>query len=115
VLLVALIVALVVLNGGPASVAADAHPSGADRRATLEITKIEPLAVTGRGFKVSERVRVSADSSRKTLRASTRGRFVVRFVDVDPCNGLVVMAVGNKGSRASIALNATWRLDCAAP
>lgn len=114
-LLVALILALVVLSGEPATVAADARPAAAERRAALEVTNVEPLSVAGRGFKVSERVRVSADSSRKSLRASARGRFLVRFADVDPCNSVVVTAVGSKGSRASVAFNPTWRLHCAAP
>jgi hypothetical protein len=113
VLLVALILALVVLRGG--SVAADASPAAAERRATLALSSLEPLSVAGRGFKVSERVRVSAESSRKSLRASSRGRFLVRFADVDPCNGVVVTAVGSKGSRASITFTGTWRLHCAAP
>jgi hypothetical protein len=113
VLLVALIVALVVLNGG--SVAADARPAAAERRAALELTSVEPLSVAGRGFKVSERVRVSAESSRKTMRASLRGRFVVRFLDVDPCSSVVITAVGSNGSRASITFTPTGRLHCAAP
>ncbi len=68
-------------------------------RASLVITSIEPLTVTGRGFKPRETVSVRFQSKRRATTATSTGRFVVRFGGVD-CNGGTVVAVGSKGSRA---------------
>jgi hypothetical protein len=111
VLILALIAVLVVVNGAPWNDAT--RPS--QKRAAIELTSPRPLTAVGRGFKPSERVLVSAGSSRKSLLASTRGRFVARFADVDPCNAVAVTAVGSRGSRASVAVSGRWRVDCAAP
>jgi hypothetical protein len=71
-------------------------------RATLEIVRTLPLTVAGQGFKPKERIRVSADGRRKSVTAGARGSFRVAFPAANACNGVVVVAVGSKGSRASV-------------
>ena len=75
-------------------------------RPAVRVTDERPLTVTGARFKRAERVTVSAfvasRLAKKTVTASSTGRFTVRFrrVAVDGCSMYVVRAVGQKGSRA---------------
>jgi hypothetical protein len=73
-------------------------------RASLLITNTQPLEVSGRGFKAGEQVRVRALGKRRSVTAGHSGRFVVRF-GAARCPGGVIVAVGSKGSHASIALS----------
>lgn len=75
-------------------------------RPTLRLMDASPVAFRGAGFKAHERVRVSVYAgARATKRvvAGVRGRFVVRFSNLDPsaCTGFSAIAIGNEGSRAS--------------
>jgi hypothetical protein len=67
--------------------------------------------VTGAGFKSGELVRLTGIPVRQ-VRASAQGRFTIRLRSVDPCQGLTVTAVGNKGSRAAVNYS---QLYCAVP
>jgi hypothetical protein len=74
----------------------------------LRITTLDPVHVTGRHFRPSERVRLVATSNgesiRRTLRATRSGAFRATFVQikiVDRCSAdLLLQAVGGRGSRA---------------
>jgi hypothetical protein len=112
--IVFLVTILVALNAGAASLAADSQPNS-PQRAVLTVANAQPLTVLGRGFKTRERIRVSADARRKVVAATARGSFIVRFLELDPCNTVTVTAVGAKGSRASVRLRPSWRVHCAAP
>ncbi len=78
--------------------------SGKARIVPLSMT---PLRIKGRGFVAGERVRVTATAgSKKVTRPATagsRGGFVVLLPlgEIDRCNGLLVVATGDKGSRTS--------------
>jgi len=82
------------------------------KTARLMIKPVIPTTiVAGTGFKSGEVVRLTGIPVRQ-VRASVRGTFTIRLRSVDPCNGLSVTAVGNKGSRASVQYS---QLLCAAP
>lgn len=70
-------------------------------RASLSIKSMSPLTVAGSGFKPGESVRISGAGT-KRVAASRRGAFSVRLPGVDPCGSLTIVAVGTKGSRASM-------------
>jgi hypothetical protein len=95
--------------------ASDSSTATAGGRATLKLVAVSPLTVLGRSFKPGERVRVSTDNRRKTVIAGARGGFIARFVKADPCDGLVVTAVGSRGSRASVVFSQLAKIRCAAP
>jgi hypothetical protein len=81
-------------------------------RATLMVRPTIPRTiVTGAGFKSGELVRLTGIPVRQ-VRASAQGRFTIRLRSVDPCQGLTVTAVGNKGSRAAVNYS---QLYCAVP
>ena len=89
-------------------------PSGgtvAGSKASLEIVSVDPLRVAGAGFRVYERVRVTAwvDGRRTTARARAgrRGAFQLRIARSTGgmCRSSVtIVAVGNRGSRTTVAL-----------
>jgi hypothetical protein len=75
-------------------------------RPALRLMDASPVAFRGSGFKAQERVRVSVYAgvrATKRVTAGVRGRFVVRFSNLDSnaCTGFSAIAIGNKGSRAS--------------
>ncbi|HET9323063.1 MAG TPA: hypothetical protein VFO03_04235 [Gaiellaceae bacterium] len=71
--------------------------------ATLSVTIMRPLTVTGRGFKRGEAVRVTAAGIVRRTRASRSGTFTVRFPgQTDGCAIGTVVAVGSRGSRAEL-------------
>jgi hypothetical protein len=81
----------------------------ADRPAALRLVKSKPLTVTGMRFQARERVRLRASSGSRTrtgfARAGAAGRFVETFdMPYDRCNGLLVTAAGNEGSRARLKM-----------
>jgi hypothetical protein len=80
-------------------------------RATLTPRSLDPLVLRGDGFKRRERVRVtltptSGEPIAKRVRAKRRGTFAVRFDGVQACNGFEGVAVGRRGSRASLQFSA---------
>jgi hypothetical protein len=89
-----------------------AGPSGP---AVLRIVAIRPLTITGHGFKPGESVRVSGDRFRKTVTAGARGGFKVGFPRANVCNGVVVIARGSEGSRATIAFAQFSNVHCLDP
>jgi hypothetical protein len=96
-----LILAAVALAAAPAATQAARllHP-----RLTLSP---EPVVVRGIGFHAQERVLVrvyAGGSYSHRVTATTRGTFRAAFpnASVDTCQGYVVTAVGNRGSRASL-------------
>ena len=68
---------------------------------------MSPLRIKGTGFAPGEHVRLTATAGSKkvtrTASAGQRGGFVVSLPlgSVDRCNGLTVVAKGDKGSRTS--------------
>jgi hypothetical protein len=110
--LIVLLFGATLFNAGgtvPGSGMAPAVQSG---RAALEIVGVEPVAVAGRAFKAGERVRLTADGRRKTVTASARGSFKVVFLGANVCNGLVVVASGSEGSRATVAFAQLSSVHC---
>jgi hypothetical protein len=95
--------------------AASATPASTTGRAAVEIVQISPLTVAGRGFKPKERVRVTANGGRKSVTAGRRGRFEVAFPAANACNGVFAVAVGSKGSRASVAFAQFSNVHCLEP
>lgn len=84
-------------------------------RAELEILRPEPLTVVGRAFMQREQVRVSVDGKRKSVVAGPRGGFKISFPEANACNGIIVVARGSKGSRASVAFNQFSNVHCLEP
>jgi hypothetical protein len=81
----------------------------------VEIVQISPLTVAGRGFKPKERVRLTANGRRKLVTAGRRGTFEVTFPAANTCNGVFVVAVGSKGSRASVTFAQFSDILCLEP
>jgi hypothetical protein len=111
--LVALVVAfpLFTFGGLEAEPAPEAVPptstplpkgTASNGRASLRLSSMRPVTIVGSGFKPGERVRVSGVGPRRTVFASRRGGFVLRIRHADPCASLSIVAVGSKGSRASL-------------
>jgi hypothetical protein len=80
--------------------------AGSTSKARVSIATQNPFVVVGSGFHSRERVRVTvrADAAiAKTVVATLRGTFRVTFSDVqrqDRCSGLLVRAVGSRGTLA---------------
>jgi hypothetical protein len=91
---------------GPAGGAVPTPAGNTAARATLEIVLDSPLTVAGQGFKPKERIRVSANGRRN---------FEVAFRAANVCNGVVVVAVGSKGSRASVTFAQFSDVHCLEP
>lgn len=93
-LLTAVLAAVVAAPGGLAST-----------HATIHVTRIVPITITGAGFKVGERVKIVVRTStiyRETVTASRRGHFTAIFRRAtSKCLSMRVLATGNKGSRAT--------------
>jgi hypothetical protein len=94
---------LLVVFGGLGSAA-----QGKERRATLRVVNLQPVTLAGSRFVAAEAVRVTVtaqgSTERRSVRATSRGTFVVRFetLSVDRCNGgLTARALGARGSFAS--------------
>ena len=88
---------------------------GAERRdvarASLDVVSVDPLRLRGLRFRAHERARVTAwIDGRKAIawtRAGPRGGFLVRLPTRPSSPGCTVraVAVGNRGSRATIAFD----------
>lgn len=115
----ALLALIAILLGLPAmSLASESTQTATDKpaaQATLKIVGVEPVTVAGRAFKSRERVRVSADGRKKTLTAGARGGFKVIFPQANVCNGLVVVARGSEGSRATVTFANFSNIHCLEP
>ena len=103
----AVLVALVVA-ASVASLSPGAAP-GAAARASLEVVSLEPLRLRGEGFRAGERarltVRVDGRASVLRARAGARGTFVARLAADGCVSSIRVVAVGDRGTRASTALD----------
>ncbi|MGN6429887.1 MAG: hypothetical protein ACTHNB_04025 [Gaiellaceae bacterium] len=102
-LLTAILAAVVAAPGGLAST-----------RATIHVTKVVPITVTGAGFKAGERVKIVVRTPtiyRKTVTASRRGRFTAIFGRATgKCLSMRVLATGSKGSRATAYVPPSCRI-----
>jgi hypothetical protein len=82
----------------------------------LRVADASPLVVRGVGFRPGERVKVvllEPPAVTRATRATSRGRFTVRFAfSIGRCDDLDVRAVGRGGSRARLTLYAP---DCTDP
>jgi hypothetical protein len=80
---------------------------------SLRVTVRDPLTLHAAGFGRRETVRVTVETRRgttvRTIKATLRGRFVVRFpgVALDGASDLDVSAVGSRGHRASFSVRHT--------
>lgn len=92
-----------------AATVARADQSGEQvRKAKLQPIGIEPLQIRGTQFAPGERVIVTVNLvlGKKMTRRVTAGKgggFIVSFGNANTCNGFHAGAVGNRGSRASLA------------
>jgi hypothetical protein len=87
--------------------AASGAQAGTDRAVPLlRITSDRPFVVVGTGFRSDERVRLlvtAPEPATRTVRASASGRFrIVLGVALGRCGGVVVQALGRRGSRATV-------------
>jgi hypothetical protein len=88
----------------PAGTAADQASNG---KAALRVASAAPLKIRGLHFRASERVVVKVIAPKGAsarVRADRTGRFGVSFptVTYDRCSGLLVVATGARGSRATL-------------
>lgn len=72
----------------------------------------KPFVVRGTGFQPRERIKLTLNAGGsfvRTILASSRGSFAVRFVRAssDKCNGYSASALGSNGSRASVRVTRT--------
>lgn len=91
----------------PAGAAVEA---GATGKAKLRLLDTAPLKVKGSGFRARERVVVRVTGrggvARKRVAAGPAGAWVLTFPGIayDRCNGLVVSAIGSRGTRVGLKL-----------
>ena len=81
----------------------------ARRSPALRLADREPLTLSGVRFHARElvRVKVTADSgtASRRMRATASGSFTSQFdLALDRCSGLYAVAVGSRGSRATLKL-----------
>lgn len=87
--------------------AVGAGGSSTSKRPVLKLAQNAPLLVKATGFKSAEQVRVrliAPKPAAKRVSATATGTFAVTFQDVsiDRCSSLSIVAVGARGSRASL-------------
>jgi hypothetical protein len=104
----ALFIAVAAVAGGML-VGALGAASEARRSPALRLADRQPLTLRGVHFRARElvRVQVTADSGTRTRRVRTTasGSFVSQFGPVlDRCSGLYAVAVGSRGSRATLKM-----------
>jgi hypothetical protein len=98
------------LAPAPADTAVDTTAAG---KARLRLLDTAPITVRGVGFAAGERVSVTvrglSGMTRKSVTAGARGGWTTAFRNraFDRCGGLMVGAVGNRGSRAGLRLPPT--------
>jgi hypothetical protein len=87
---------------------AEGSRSRTDRGAKLTVVAMKPLTLRGTRFLAAEKVRLTvvAEGDRFVRRttATSGGSFTQRFSTVtgDRCNRLLAVAIGSRGSRATI-------------
>ena len=97
-----------------AAASADGRTSAAP---ALKLVKRDPLQVQGLRFQAKERVRVTATSvisaktTRQLVRTTTRGTFSAKLGTWDRCAAVVVRAVGARGDRAKLVIQAPPPID----
>jgi len=102
----AVLVAVSLVLGAAAS--ADGSVSKPERRAKLAVVTTSPLTLRGTQFRPREniRLRVEIEGERYTRRtvAGRTGSFTQQFnsVAVDRCNQLIAVAIGSRGSQATV-------------
>jgi hypothetical protein len=99
---------------GAVCLAFGATASAAAPRPVLAARGSHTLTVSGRHFKAGEKVRVVLNIAQRKVRharASSSGTFSVTYrnVPLGPCDGYAIVAVGDGGSRATLA---RMRPDC---
>jgi hypothetical protein len=101
----AVLIALVLGAAAGVTATSDAI-GGSPAKPALQLARGAPLTVRGIHFRSGERVTVSVLSGRKTMKRTTAGSggtFLVRFATTyDRCEGLLVVARGAYGSRATL-------------
>jgi hypothetical protein len=99
-LVLATVTALLLAGAGAA------FPAGEAKRPALRILDLAPVRIQGTSFKPGERVKLLINARgpvSKSVVAGPRGGFTVRLgVSLAACDGLVVQAVGRRGSRAMV-------------
>jgi hypothetical protein len=109
----ALVASVIAIAAAALSGATLAGGSDATReRPTLRLAGLAPFTVEGRGFKASERVRLSANNVRRTVTAGRRGRFLANFGRVNLCEEVTVVAVGTRGSRTAAVFGQLSNVHC---
>jgi hypothetical protein len=91
--------------------------SGGAARPALRPLDLDPLTLSGTGFRKNERVTLLLAAppvvKSRIVRATARGRFRVVFrIAVGRCDSVVVQAIGARGSRATFRQDG---LHCAEP
>ena len=85
--------------------------TAAPKRPRLVLADLQPLVVTGTGFRDGERVRLLVTAGRvveRTVRANANGRFRTEFgFRLGRCDAVVVQALGGRGSRAQVDMTQT--------
>lgn len=105
--LLLLAAALITLALVPASAAVGPTANG---KARLRLLGPAPVTVRGTGFAAGERVIVRVvglgGMTRRSVTAGPRGGWTTTFRNrsYDRCGGLIIGAVGNRGSRAGLRL-----------
>lgn len=83
----------------------------APKRPRLVLADLQPLVVTGTGFRAGERVRLIVSANRvveRTVRAGATGRLRTTFgFGIGRCDPVVVQAFGARGSRAHVDVTQT--------
>jgi hypothetical protein len=99
---------------GAAAASADGRTTAAP---ALKLVKRDPLQVQGLRFQARERVRVTATSAttskstRQLVRTTGRGTFSAKLGTWDRCAAVVVRAVGARGDRARLVIQAPPPID----
>ena len=89
--------------------AGSAAQAAGPTRAALKLTRSAPATVHGSGFHGHERVRLILrrsirDIELRSVTAGAAGTFTATFrqIDLGPCSGFTLTAIGNAGSRAGM-------------
>ncbi len=100
----ALLLASLAASGSAGAETSERRPAA--REPALRITSLRPLTVRGHHFRPQERVKLLINAggpAARAVTASADGAFIVRTgLRVERCSAVVVQAIGNRGSRATI-------------
>ena len=73
-------------------------------KASLQVIRQAPVTIQGHGFRARESVRVSAAGRQWSSKAGARGSFVLTLSGANPCRIVRIVAVGSRGSRATLRI-----------